>query len=180
MAAAGDGVAPGGVGDAAATSFGFASLGDDGAVAALVRRLKLDVWFTPHTLPAPPVLPCATVGAILDVQHEDLPELYAPRERARRALVYEAIARTATRVITLSAFSRERIAARYAVDPERLDVVPLAPPAWTRQPRAVPADAAPVRPYVLYPATTWRHKNHVTLIDALAACGPMVSTSGSC
>ena len=154
--------------DPAATSFGFASLGDDAAVAALVRRLGIDVWFTPHTLPAPPVLPCATVGAILDVQHEDLPELYAPRERARRALVYETIARTSTRVMTLSAFSRERIAARYAVDPRRLDVVPLAPPRWTRQPHAAEATTSPQRPYVLYPATTWRHKNHVTLVDAMA------------
>jgi glycosyltransferase involved in cell wall biosynthesis len=158
----------------AARSFGFAALGDDGAVAALVRRLKIDVWLTPHTLPAPPVPPCATVGAILDVQHEDLSELYAPRERARRALVYETIARTSTRVITLSAFSRDRIAARYRVDPRRLDVVPLAPPAWTRQPRTGHATAVP-RPYVLYPATTWRHKNHVTLIDALAC----VRTSGT-
>ncbi len=150
----------------AASSFGFASIGDPSAIAALVRRLGIDVWFTPHTLPAPAVLPCATVGAILDVQHEDLPELYAPRERARRALVYETIARTCTRVVTLSAFSQARIAARYAIDPERIDVIPLGPPAWTRLPRV---DAPPAStPYVLYPATTWRHKNHVTLIEALA------------
>jgi glycosyltransferase involved in cell wall biosynthesis len=150
----------------AAASFGFASIGSTDAVAALVRRLGLDVWFTPHTLPAPAVLPCATVGAILDVQHEDLPELYAPRERARRALVYETIARTCTRVVTLSAFSQARIAARYQLDPARIDVVPLGPPAWTRLPRV--ESLAPRPPYLLYPATTWRHKNHVTLIEALA------------
>jgi glycosyltransferase involved in cell wall biosynthesis len=150
----------------AASSFGFASIGDPSAIAALVHRLGIDVWFSPHTLPAPPVLPCATVAAILDVQHEDLPELYSARERARRALVYETIARTCTRVVTLSAFSRARIAARYAVDPARIDVVQLGPPGWTQTPRI---DALPaVAPYVLYPATTWRHKNHVTLIDALA------------
>ena len=154
------------VADAAAASFGFASLGDPDAIAALVRRLGVDVWFTPQTLPAPAVLPCATVGAILDVQHEDLPELYAPRERARRALVYEAIARTCTRVVTLSAFSRDRIAARYGLDASRLDIVPPALPAWTAAPRV--AVDAPGAPYVLYPATTWRHKNHVTLIEAVA------------
>ncbi|MFI5076677.1 MAG: glycosyltransferase [Vicinamibacteria bacterium] len=150
----------------AASSFGFASIGDASAIAALVRRLDIDVWFTPHTLPAPPVLPCATVGVIFDVQHEDLPELYAPRERARRALVYETIARTCNRVLTLSSFSLARIAARYAIDPARIDVVPLGPPAWTQAPREDPPP--PAVPYVLYPATTWRHKNHVTLIDALA------------
>ncbi|MEO5821185.1 MAG: glycosyltransferase family 1 protein [Vicinamibacteraceae bacterium] len=150
----------------AATSFGFASIGDPAAIAALVRRLHIDVWFTPHTLPAPAVLPCATVGAILDVQHEELPELYAPRERARRALVYETIARTCTRVVTLSAFSQARIAARYQLDPSRIDIVPLGPPAWTQVPRV--EARTPATPYVLYPATTWRHKNHVTLIEALA------------
>ena len=150
----------------AASSFGFASIGDPTAIAALVRRLGIDVWFTPHTLPAPAVLPCATVGAILDVQHEDLPELYAPRERARRALVYETIARTCTRVVTLSAFSQARIADRYQLDPARIDVLPLGPPAWTRAPRIEAPPAA--TPYLLYPATTWRHKNHVTLIAALA------------
>ena len=153
----------------AAASFGFASIGSVEPVAALVRRLGLDVWFTPHTLPAPAVLPCATVGAILDVQHEDRPELYAPRERARRALVYETIARTCSRVLTLSAFSQARIAARYQLDPARIDVVPLGPPAWTRAPRvAAPPSSTPRTPYLLYPATTWRHKNHVTLIEALA------------
>ena len=152
--------------DPAASSFGFASIGDPAAITALVRRLGIDVWFTPHTLPAPAVLPCATVGAILDVQHEDLPELYAPRERARRALVYGTIARTSTRVVTLSAFSRDRIAARYGVDAARIDIVPPGLPAWAASPPA-PADP-PAPPYVLYPATTWRHKNHVTLIEAMA------------
>jgi glycosyltransferase involved in cell wall biosynthesis len=152
--------------DAAATSFGFASLGDPAAIEGLVRRLGIDVWFTPHTLPAPAVLPCATVGAILDVQHEDLPEFYTQRERARRALVYETIARTCTRVVTLSAFSRERIAARYGMDASRIDIVPPALPAWTAAPRT-PVEP-PATPYVFYPATTWRHKNHVTLVDAIA------------
>ena len=151
----------------AASSFGFASIGDPSAIAALVRRLGIDVWFTPHTLPAPPVLPCATVASILDVQHEDLPELYAPRERARRALVYETIARTCNRVLTLSAFSQARIAERYRLDPARIDIMPLGPPAWTQAPR-VEAPPGPT-PYLLYPATTWRHKNHVTLIEALRA-----------
>jgi glycosyltransferase involved in cell wall biosynthesis len=154
------------VADPAAASFGFAELGDRAAIAALVREQTVDVWFTPHTLPAPPVLPCATVGAILDVQHEDLPELYSDRERARRALVYETIARTSTRVVTLSAFSRTRIADRYGIELDRLDVVPPAPPAWTRVPRARDT-APPATPYVLCPATTWRHKNHRTLIEAL-------------
>jgi glycosyltransferase involved in cell wall biosynthesis len=155
----------------AAASFGFASIGSAEPVAALVRRLGLDVWFTPHTLPAPAILPCATVGAILDVQHEDLPGLYAPRERARRALVYETIARTCNRVLTLSAFSQARIAARYQLDPARIDVVPLGPPAWTRAAReGTPPHAEPTlqTPYLFYPATTWRHKNHGTLIEALA------------
>lgn len=151
----------------AAASFGFAELGDRAAIAGLVREHAIDVWFTPHTLPAPPVLPCATVGAILDVQHEDLPELYSDRERARRALVYETIARTSTRVVTLSAFSQRRIADRYGIDAERLDVVPPATPAWTRERRAAPA-GEPATPYVLCPATTWRHKNHVTLVEAMA------------
>jgi glycosyltransferase involved in cell wall biosynthesis len=151
----------------AAASFGFAAIGETAPVAALVRRLGIDVWFTPHTLPAPAVLPCATVGAILDVQHEDLPELYAPRERARRSLVYGAIARTCTRIVTLSGFSRARLAERYLVDQSRIDVVPLGPPAWTREPRPASAAVAPT-PYVLCPATTWRHKNHDTLIAALA------------
>lgn len=150
----------------AAASFGFATIGGSGPVADLVRAHGIDVWLTPHTLPAPPVLPCATIGAILDVQHEDLPELYAPRERARRALVYETLARTCTRIVTLSAFSRDRIAARYAVDPARLDVIPPAPPLWTREPRRDPPP--PATSYVLYPATTWRHKNHATLLEALA------------
>jgi glycosyltransferase involved in cell wall biosynthesis len=153
----------------AAASFGFAAIGDAAPIDALVRRRAIDVWFTPHTLPAPPVLPCPTVSAILDVQHEDLPELYTPRERARRALVYETIARTCTRVVTLSTFSRDRIAARYAVDAARIDIVPPGVPAWALAPDLPRAGVEQVAtPYVLYPATTWRHKNHGMLIEAIA------------
>ena len=71
-----------------------------------------------------------------------------------------------------------RLSLAHAQQPEPSPAPEAAPPA--AEAPAAPADPS-ASPYVLYPATTWRHKNHVTLIEAMAiglpiACsdrGPM-------
>jgi glycosyltransferase involved in cell wall biosynthesis len=83
--------------------------------------------------------------------------------------------RRASRIITLSENSKRDIVRHYGVRPENIDVVYLAvdhetfrPPADPDEPRRfrkrhhLPAD------YLLYPANTWPHKNHVRLLEALA------------
>lgn len=162
------------VSDLAAWYYGLAQMTDPAAreIDEIVRRYKIDVWFTPVTLPAPPVLSCATVGTILDVQQEDLSQFYPASELARRSVVYENLLRSCTKILTISEHSKKRIVDSYRVAPDRVRVTHLgALPSFVA---ALGRDQSPDYPlpdnYVFYPATTWHHKNHVRLIEAIAIC----------
>lgn len=116
----------------------------------------------PFTVPAPPA-PRDTpwVVTVHDVQHHDLPSLFSLAQRAYRRIAYDAPARRADAVITVSRFAKERIVTRLGIEPSRVHVA--APGV------RLPTEAPPVErePFVLYPARGWPHKNHATLFAAL-------------
>lgn len=122
-----------------------------------------DVVHYPFTVPVPiPPRGVPWVTTLLDVQHRDLPGMFSLAERAYRAVAYDAPARRASRVITISDFCRERINARLGVPLDRIDVAHL----------GVDLDRfrfyeGPREPFVLYPATAWPHKNHAGLLEAM-------------
>jgi glycosyltransferase involved in cell wall biosynthesis len=129
----------------------------------------------PVTVPIPRTqLP--EVVTLHDVQHHDLPRFFSPPEKALRRLTYDAAARRATVVITPSEYSRERIVEVLTIPAEHVEVVP-----WgiDRERFSTASSAEDCllgtlgldRPYLVYPANLWPHKNHERLIDALAAVG---------
>ena len=141
----------------------------------LARRLPagLSLLHFPVTVPLPRTqLP--EVVTLHDVQHHDLPRFFSPPERALRRLTYDTAARRATVVVTPSEHSRKRIVEVLAIPAERVEVVP-----WgidrerfntaTSGEDGVLGKLGLDRPYVVYPANLWPHKNHERLIDALAA-----------
>lgn len=84
-------------------------------------------------------------------------------------------ARRAGKILTLSEHSKRDIIRHYNVPENRIDVVPLAVDHSRFFPARDPADLAAFRQrydlpadYLLYPANTWPHKNHVRLLEALA------------
>lgn len=124
---------------------------------------RADVVHYPFTVPVPRVRRTPWVQTLLDVQHRDLPEMFSAAERAYRALGYDRAARHATRIITISEFSRARIVDQLAIDPAKVDVAHLGVDV-----EAFEAHGGRREPFVLYPATAWPHKNHVRLIEAMA------------
>lgn len=133
----------------------------DGTARALMR--DADVVHYPFTVPVPlPPRRVPWVATLLDVQHRDLPAMFSVAERGYRALAYDAAARRARRVITISDFCRQRINDQLGVPLERIDVAHL----------GVDLDRftfydGPREPFVLYPATAWPHKNHARLFEAM-------------
>lgn len=112
-----------------------------------------------HTRPA--------VVTIHDIQPLDLTENFSA---VKSAFLARSLPRTAERadlILTPTQWVADRIAERLDVHPERLRVVG---PALGRRP--VPSErdtlAAGDRPVVLFPSVTHPHKNHATLIDAMA------------
>ena len=101
------------------------------------------------------------VQALHDVQHLDLPEFFSTPERTYRRLLYDAPATRADAVITLSAFSRDRIVHHLGVPAERVHVAHLGIDP-TRFDSVSERDQ-----FVLYPARGWPHKNHPRLLAAM-------------
>ncbi|HEV8437211.1 MAG TPA: glycosyltransferase family 1 protein [Methylomirabilota bacterium] len=140
----------------------------------LMRRERIDLWFCPFTNLEPRVCPVPAVITVFDLQHEYHPEFFDVEELRHRRHFYPESCAAADHVIAISEFTRRCVIERYGVEPERVSAIPLAAGSdfdWRGAAAGVTAIrhqyALPSR-YVLYPANTWRHKNHARLIEALA------------
>jgi glycosyltransferase involved in cell wall biosynthesis len=127
-----------------------------------LRRLRPQVVHAPNCF-LPLWRPCPGVVTIHDLAFEAFPEDFAPRTRAKfRTLVPRAI-RSAERVICVSAFTRDDVCERYAVDPARVTVVPNAPSL------AVGSAPAPEGEYLLGVGDLRAKKNWRMLVRAWRA-----------
>jgi glycosyltransferase involved in cell wall biosynthesis len=115
-----------------------------------------------------------TVYNPIDLQHLHYPEFFDAYAIAWRDSMYRMGCRLARTLIVNSEWIKEDLIRHYQVDPSKIMVVAEAPPAaGTRE----LSDAALNevrskyqldRPFILYPAVTWPHKNHLRLFKALA------------
>ena len=138
--------------------------------AALRRRAiraswaHADVVHYPFTAPVPrPAASTAIVVSLLDVQHLDLPGLFSRAERLYRRRLYDAAARRADVVVTISEFAKSRIVAKLGIEPQRIAVAPLGVDAAEFEPNLGARENL-----LLYPARGWPHKNHARLFEAFS------------
>ena len=106
--------------------------------------------------------PCPGVVTIHDLAFEDHPGDFAPRTRWKYRTLAPRAARSAERVICVSAFTRDDVIARYGAAPERVHVVHPA--------AALPLTGAepPPGPYLLAVGDLRRKKNFARLAEAFA------------
>jgi glycosyltransferase involved in cell wall biosynthesis len=109
-----------------------------------------------------------------DLQHVHYPEFFDPDDRRDRDLIYRALCRQARVVVTPTRWGAEDVIANLDVPRRKVAVIPAASP-LTVYAEPTPADLARVRAtldlpeaFVLYPAQTWPHKNHLALVKATA------------
>jgi glycosyltransferase involved in cell wall biosynthesis len=109
-----------------------------------------------------------------DLQHLHLPDFFTPREIARRELTYRTFCERASLVVMMTSWGKQDLVARYGVPPEKVAVVPWGS-VLSSYPTPSPDDLATVRRemslperFLLFPAQTWPHKNHLGLLEALA------------
>jgi glycosyltransferase involved in cell wall biosynthesis len=109
-----------------------------------------------------------------DLQHLHHPGFFTLAQRRWRAAVYAALARQARHVVALSTHGKQDLVSRLRVPPEKVSVIGWAPPVDAYG-DVSEGDLARARAkfqlppaFALYPAQTWRHKNHLRLLDALA------------
>jgi glycosyltransferase involved in cell wall biosynthesis len=108
-----------------------------------------------------------------DLQHIHLPEFFSPRERLVRDYRYRGACEHASLVVASSSWVSDDLVRQYGLAVEKVVVIPPAP-VLGAYPNPIAADiyetktkfGLPER-FMLYPAQTWPHKNHVALVKAL-------------
>ena len=136
------------------------------------ERLSADVLHIPFQSFVRAGVP--TVYNPHDLQHLHYPQFFDAETLALRDLVYPAGCREAAAVVVESAWVRDDVIRQFGVGPAKVHNVVWDAPTETTEP-PTPAEIADVRSrlrfepgFAFYPAQTWRHKNHVTLLRALA------------
>lgn len=112
------------------------------------------------------------VVTIHDLQHLSFPDNFSAAEQAYRDQQLATITRRADHLIAISEFTKSELIHHYGVDETRISVIWMSPdPLY-----AVPQPASRLRqvcrsmgihkPFILYPAYPWAHKNHQRLLQA--------------
>jgi glycosyltransferase involved in cell wall biosynthesis len=109
-----------------------------------------------------------------DLQHLHLPQFFSEEQRRWRELWYRTLCRQAAMVAVASAWTKNDVQRHYRLPSGKVRVVPLAPPtAEYGEPTEAETVEVAARlslpgSYLLYPAQTWPHKNHIALVNVLA------------
>lgn len=134
------------------------------------RRL-IDVLFVPGSWSGVNMLDRPLVHVIPDIQEQFYPENFSPDQLSYRNEHYLYSALASTFLITISEFSKRTIIEKFGVPAERIRVTHLG-----THPVFSSLDDLGMRParlpenfenYLFYPANSWKHKNHIALLDAL-------------
>jgi glycosyltransferase involved in cell wall biosynthesis len=102
-----------------------------------------------------------------DLQHRYLPEFFSRAQVAHRESAWRDRATRAAAVSVGTEAVADDVCRMWGIARERVHVVPLAPIGLDVNEKQMPQTLG--TPLVLYPAAFWAHKNHVTLIRAIAA-----------
>ncbi len=109
-----------------------------------------------------------------DLQHLHYPEYFHPATRAAREGHYRTLCAQAARVCIATQWGKRDLLRLYGLPVSKIAVIPVAAPLATyaapsvEEIAAVRSRLALREDFVLYPAQTWPHKNHLGLLECLA------------
>jgi glycosyltransferase involved in cell wall biosynthesis len=109
-----------------------------------------------------------------DLQHRHFPQFFTLPTLAWRETIYPAGCRLSHTVAVTSQWVKQDVERQYGIHPDRIQVIPWAPPTEVYaepEPEALAAARDKfglAADFALYPAMTWEHKNHIRLLEALA------------
>ncbi|MDN5941363.1 MAG: glycosyltransferase family 4 protein [Nitrospira sp.] len=109
-----------------------------------------------------------------DLQHLHFPNFFSREDIAWRETIYPAGCHFARTVVVGSQWIKDDIGRQYHVSPDKIQIIPEAAPMESAS-RPTAESLAQVQrkyqlelPFVLFPAVTWPHKNHIRLLEAIA------------
>jgi glycosyltransferase involved in cell wall biosynthesis len=139
------------------------TLAAPGRVRAAVEAQGFEALHFPVGVMLPRIDSPPTATTIHDLQHEEFPEFFSAGQRAYRRRVYGWTIDRSRVLVAISEYVRGLLIERHGVYPERVVTIHhgidhdlFSPGAGER------------RPFLIYPANRWPHKNHDRLLDAVA------------
>lgn len=137
------------------------------SIERVFNRLAPDVALFPQQSIFPKAVKVPCVLTVVDLQHLFFPQYFNLLDTAFRATIYPKSLRKAAHVIAISQYTRKTLIDLCGMEPDRVTAVPHGA-AGIDTSSIVPTDKFP-RPYLYYPAATFPHKNHETLLRTFAA-----------
>lgn len=141
-----------------------------------LESYKIDVIHFPFTTIDPSFYNIKTpiVLTIPDIQQEYYPEFFDKRELNRRRKLYKPSAERADIILTISETTKKTLIEKYGIKHEKIIV---SYPGCSRDFKkiddqkilnAVKEKYALPDEFIFYPASTWPHKNHIKLLEAIS------------
>lgn len=139
----------------------------------LLTGLHADIIFYSNFWGPPSITKAASVPIVYDLSFYDHPEFGADKNIRDLKRFVPKVLKSASLVITISAFSKRRIADKFSVPSRDILVTPIPPaPATqlsTNAQQQLLTDQTINKPYILFVGTLEPRKNLVELLDAYAA-----------
>lgn len=139
----------------------------------LIRRLGID-WAHFQYF-APPVKNCRTIVTLHDILFEDFPENFPRNYRLTRRAIFRHSIRRADIPVTVSEYSRGRIAAHYGIEASRITVTPnaVSPIFFNVDREAARREiyGRGIRPFILNVGRIEPRKNQIAVVRAFHETG---------
>ena len=100
-----------------------------------------------------------------DLQHEYFPQYFRQSQITHRNSVWKSLAANSEIVMAASELIMSDLVKFWGISEKKIKVLPIPPP--SRFPTPSRVRNVCLKPYVIYPAVFWPHKNHLTLILAI-------------
>jgi glycosyltransferase involved in cell wall biosynthesis len=115
---------------------------------------------------------CPSIYHPHDLQHFHMPEYFDADSLRWRLIAYRAYSHQARFVCVETDWIKDEVVKKLDVPPDNVAVIPIAPPSppaisMTSWAALAAAQMAWFPRFIFYPAQTWRHKNHLRLLEAL-------------
>lgn len=140
------------------------------AVAVALKRYKIDLFVSPDgMIPLHTNVP--TLSVIHDLNFEHSEQNLRPSHHRYMRYFFPRFAQKATRIATVSEYSKQDIARTYSIDPDKIDVVydgahSYYQPADAAQQEATRKHYTQGSPYLIFVSTILKRKNLATLLTA--------------
>ena len=141
-------------------------------ITCVLEEMGVQLLHFPYQICFPTALP--SIYEPWDLQHRHFPEFFTTQEINFRDQIYLEGCQRATLIITASEWTKQDVIKQFGIDSKKIAVIRRSPLVSRKKKMTYQEAISNLRSlklpdrFILYPAKTWPHKNHLRLFQALA------------